>query len=627
MMRSISLIFLLMLMLLVPFTSIAQSNESSANILYQQAQRSYFQLKSNPDDIGNPSAWTKVLNTYQLIIASYPNDPMVDDITFVTGAVLREMYQQFGKRLYLDHAIEQYRTILRDYPQSYLQQAALFAVADIQESHLKSPRDALDSYVELVSRYPKGYKTTAAKERIKSLEKDLGVKVSLPESKPRKKLAENNGNPAISNAIDASKKQYYDKASITTTTQSPTVDPKAEANKILGSKSKKGGQAKITDIRVSFNPKSGAGRVTIELDREIQYSYQQLPAPNRRILIDLHSVVLAKSDITSNSIPIKNNYLKQIRLGQFKPTVTRVVFDFSSFKNYKIWPLPGPNDHHRIVFDLFGAGRGPTYLSASKEAGNNKASRPETSNGKLPDGASKNANGKYSLSRQFGLKTRTIVIDPGHGGRDPGAIGFSKLTEAKLNLDVAKRLKAIFEKEYPEITVKLTRETNKFVSLDQRPAKSNVWEGDIFVSLHSNATRRGRASGIETYYLNFTTDKDAIELAAKENALSRLNQAKLGDLVKKITKESKKEESRELAQFIQTHLYRQAKPVNPAARNLGVKHAPFVVLIGTNVPSVLVEIGFINHKTEGKLLLTSSYRNRIARGLFNGIKAYIQSTE
>jgi N-acetylmuramoyl-L-alanine amidase len=195
-------------------------------------------------------------------------------------------------------------------------------------------------------------------------------------------------------------------------------------------------------------------------------------------------------------------------------------------------------------------------------------------------------------------------------------------------LDVARRLKAMIEKEMPGIQVKLTRDDDRFVELEQRTALANTLEADLFFSIHANASRkRGRSSGIETYFMNFASDKEAEELAAKENAYSQLNQAKLNNLLKRITLNNKKEESRELASFVQTNLYRHTKPVNRYAQNRGVRSAPFVVLIGAQVPSVLVEISFIDHPVEGKLLLNDSYRDRIARGLLGGIKAYVESLQ
>lgn len=612
--------------LLIPLGISAQSPDGDASQLYEQAQRAYFDLKSDQSNLNDRSSWQKILDSYELIIKSYPNDPLVDDITFISGGLLREMYQLFGDREYLDKAIEHYRTILRDFPDSYLQQAALFAVGEVQEKSLNSPSEAYETYAELVKRFPRGYKTAAARDRM--VELDAQMAKTLPD-------AEQSLSPEVTQSSEVKsveeEKSSGKQESMEDDNGGPspfeTGEPKGEKENPAagGGESEEwslpqgtetieetGGQATITDIRTSFG--KNTGRVVIELSREVPYSYKQLPAPNRRIYFDLKGVNLASSKLVAKELPISNRYLQKIRFGQYSKSVARVVLEFSEFREYKVFAYPAP---FRIVFDLYGAGKGPGFVSAAQKG--------DVTEEILAEGADSNRDGKYSIARQLGAKVSTIVIDPGHGGKDPGTKGFNRLTESRLNLDIAMRLKRMIENEIPGVRVKLTRESDVFIPLDQRPAIAKSEEADLFFSIHSNAARRGRASGIESYYMNFASDKEAEELAAKENALNSLNQAKLSDLLKKITLNSKKEESRELALFIQHHLYEQTKGVNGSAKNRGVKSAPFVVLIGTEVPSVLVEVGFINHPKEGKLLTTTSYRDRIARGLLDGIKAYIES--
>ena len=565
------------IVVLILFSPFALGEDEGATSLYDRAQRAHFDLKANSELRGDSSGWQKVVEAYLLVIDSYPNDPLVDDIIFIIGGVYKEMYEHFGDRSYLDRAISYYRTVLRDHPQSYLQQAALFAIGQIQEEHFRQPDQALITYNELIERFPKGYKTASARKRIEVLKKSDSKQTS---EKVRSASAEEHIGNKTEDPVEVG----------------ASLEP-----------------ATIKDIRTYFGENSG--RVTIELSGEVKFEYEQLPEPNRRIFFDLHNVNIAESKLPTDSIPISNRYLKRIRLGQFSPVVARVVLDFDAFRNYKVFTLPSP---FRIVFDLYGAGSGPTY-SAAKANG-----RIEDS----PEGARTNLDGSYSLSRQLGAKVTTIVLDPGHGGKDPGAIGFSGLKEKDLTLDIAKRLKVLAEKEMPGITVKLTRSSDTFLPLEKRTALANAEEADMFFSIHANASRRsGRNSGIETYYMNFASDKDAEELAAKENAYSQFNQAKLNDVLKKITLNNKKEESRDLARFVQTNLLSATKTINKYAHNLGVKSAPFVVLIGADIPSVLVEVGFIDHQVEGKLALRSDYRDRIARGLLNGIKAYVESLQ
>lgn len=609
-MKTLIGLLLVVVLSLAPFPATAQSETASANALYERAQRAYFDLKAHGERQAEPASWRAVLNAYALVIDSYPNDPLVDDITFIQGGVYREMYQLFGERPLLEAAIERYRTVIRDFPDSYLLQAALFAVADMQETHLKSPEAALETFSELMKRFPRGYKTAAARERVALIQRSLNKPERTASLEPV--ATGNSAKPVVlpvasekNIPADAIKSDIFtgEGGLVTVRPQGRTVSREP---------------AGIVDIRTNLGPSNG--RVVIELDHEVVFSYKQLPAPNRRIYFDLENVHLARSAVKAAEIPVNSPYLKKIRLGQNAATTTRAVFDFDAFREFTIFTLPGPDDHFRIVMDLQGGGSSTT--TAERTTTTSVRSQPV-----LSEGAKKNQNGAYTLSRQLGAKINRIVIDPGHGGHDPGTVGFKGLTEKSLNLDVAKRLQALIAKEMPGVEAIMTRDRDMFVSLDQRPAYSKAKEGDLFISIHSNYARRGKASGIETYYMNYASDAEAEELAARENALNQMNQAKLAEMVVRIMTNNKKEESKEFASFVQNHLYQQTRAVNNTTRNRGVKSAPFVVLIGTDVPSILVEIGFINHPTEGKLLLTESYRDRIARGLLKGITAYIESVQ
>jgi N-acetylmuramoyl-L-alanine amidase len=623
---------LLLLTILIPTGSYSFDDTESPEALnlYMRVQREYLDLKKDESRLRDENAWRNIINSYQVIVDSYPNDRLVDDITFLQGNIYRKMYEIFGNRQYLHRAVSNYRTVLRDYPSSFLQQAALYAVAEVQETHLQNPKEALETYNLLLDRFPKGYRSSAARQRLDALHIELGM------TKAGEQIEETEAKSVADN-VDAKPE-----ANLKAVNSQPVAEPKTE-NSTTNAVETKGqlavaragvmngrdtGKALINDIRSSFGKNSG--RVTIEVSSEVRFKYEQLPAPNRRIFFDLHNVDLSRSKLVAREIVINNKYLQKIRIAQFSPSIARVVLDFDAFTDYNVFTLPGPDEHFRIVFDLYNAGRGPSYVSAANNTSPPKDGEepPQTANSSYSgDGAKTNSDGKYSLSRQLGAKIKRVIIDPGHGGKDPGAIGYGRMTEKELNLDVAKRLQGVFKAKMPGVEAVLTRENDAFIELDQRPAISKAKEGDLFISIHSNSTRKGRASGIETYYLNFASDKEAEQLAAKENALSRLNQAKLRDLITRIATNNKKEESKELALFIQNNLYQQTRKVNTSAKNRGVRSAPFVVLIGTNVPSVLVEIGFINHAVEGKLLSTPTYRDRIADGLFYGIKAYIDSLQ
>lgn len=236
--------------------------------------------------------------------------------------------------------------------------------------------------------------------------------------------------------------------------------------------------------------------------------------------------------------------------------------------------------------------------------------------------ASPTLSGSQTLTRALGLKVARIVIDPGHGGFDTGTIGPSGLEEKDLVLDVGLRLRKLLETE-TDSEVFMTRSTDKFIPLEERTAIANEDGADLFISIHANASADHRVRGIETYFLNFTSDADALKLAARENATSQESVHQLQDLIQKIALNNKIEESQELARNIQTVLYKRMSKVSRGIHNRGVRKAPFVVLIGANMPSILTEISFLSNPHSERLLKSSAYREQVAKALFNGIQDYI----
>jgi N-acetylmuramoyl-L-alanine amidase len=231
-----------------------------------------------------------------------------------------------------------------------------------------------------------------------------------------------------------------------------------------------------------------------------------------------------------------------------------------------------------------------------------------------------NGTGGLSIARQLGLGVSRIVIDPGHGGHDPGAIG-KGVTEAELVLDVALRLEKLLQK-VPGIEVILTRRTDEFIQLPERTAFANREGADLFLSIHANASVNVQARGIETYFLNFANNQSAAAVAARENAASTQAMGGLPDFVKAIALNNKLDESRDFALHVQRAMVERQKTANKTLKDLGVKQAPFVVLIGANMPSALAEMGFVTNAQEAKLLKGNAYRQRIAESLLNAIRKY-----
>ena len=366
-------------------------------------------------------------------------------------------------------------------------------------------------------------------------------------------------------------------------------------------------------------------RITLELDREVAFYHEQLDAPPR-VFVDLRNTAAAAS-LRGATIRYPDDVVMQVRVGLHLGARTRVVLDLAGagVRRYSVYPLYNP---FRVVIDVEREGAAaradaaplPEFpplravgTVAPAAAGAGRPAAP-------PAPASANAGGGFSLSRQLGLGVARIVIDPGHGGQDPGAKSRG-LTEAALVLDIALRLEKLLQKE-PGVEVILTRRTDIYVALEERTALANRAQADLFLSIHLNASRNAAARGIETYFLNFAQNPEAEAVAARENAGSGGQMRQLPEIVRAIALNNKIDESRDFASLVQSTLYERVRKVHRDARNLGVKQAPFMVLIGATMPSVLAEISFLTNKQEADLLKTEKYRQQVAEALLAGIMAY-----
>jgi N-acetylmuramoyl-L-alanine amidase len=243
--------------------------------------------------------------------------------------------------------------------------------------------------------------------------------------------------------------------------------------------------------------------------------------------------------------------------------------------------------------------------------------------GEFSRAARRTSTGGSSLTRALGLKVGRIVIDAGHGGHDQGTQGPHGLVEKELVLDVAQRVGKLVE-ERMNAEVIYTRSDDTFVPLEGRTAIANQKKADLFLSIHANSSPYPRIAGMETFYLNFTDSKDALDVAARENASSQKSIFELQDIIQKITLHEKLDESREFAGRLQASLFALSTRNIPGQKNRGIKKAPFVVLIGASMPSVLAEIGFLSNPREESLLKKSDYRQKLAESLYRGISKYAE---
>jgi N-acetylmuramoyl-L-alanine amidase len=394
-------------------------------------------------------------------------------------------------------------------------------------------------------------------------------------------------------------------------------------------------------------------RVSIEMDRELLFHQEQLQNP-RRLFFDLKGAHLSPG-LRDRTLTYPDDIVREIRLGRHPQNTTRVVMNTEGVESFSVFTLYNP---YRLIVDFRRQGAPPpqplALLPAPRPVSTTGLLKPiapppaattapaaaavpsppvitgpipsrEISTTTLPAPGlpSANSNGAFSLARQLGLGVSRIVIDPGHGGHDPGASG-SGINEAELVLDVSLRLKKLLENQ-PGVEVVMTRETDVFIPLDQRTAIANRESADLFLSIHANSSRNPKARGVETYFLNFAANPEAEAVAARENSSSGQPMHRLPDIVKAIALNNKLDESRDFAATIQKSMVRKLAARNRDLRDLGVKQAPFVVLIGAGMPSVLAEIAFVSHKQEGLLLKTSAYRQQIAEALFDAITKYQKS--
>ena len=309
-------------------------------------------------------------------------------------------------------------------------------------------------------------------------------------------------------------------------------------------------------------------RIVIDIGKLREYVFSELRSPDR-VYVDIYQAKL-NPILHGKTFLVENDYLKQIRTAQKTPSTVRIVADLDFKKAYfRVWHLPDP---FRIIIDIYPS----------------KFPRP-------PQPAKSGS----SMIRQLGLGIQRVVIDPGHGGTDPGCVGKSGLREKKIVLDIAKRLKKILESK-ENLEVIMTRETDIFLDPESRTVIANQKQADLFISIHANASRNSKLSGVESFYLNFSQDPSVIETAARENATSTKNIGEMKEIIEKIVQNTKISESKELAEFIQNGLVKCLSQKYSNVKSLGVKGGPFWVLIGGEMPSILVEISFLSNPTEEK---------------------------
>ena len=561
--------------------------QKSARSLYEEALAAEKKLASSKNLQAKKDVWLTVARQYHRVVLTHPRSGYCDDALYREGELYRKAGSRFRDRDATRRALDAYLLLVNGYPKSKWCPEARLARADIYLNRLSNEKAARKEIGKVLDEWPKSAEATEARRTLAKLDK---------KNAPPTKRASDSGRVEVRNIRQWSGTEYT--------------------------------------------------RIVIDTSSEVKFKRARLTNPDR-IYFDLLNTRLSES-LASETFPVGDGFLKQIRVGQNKPDVVRVVLDFESISRYNVFSLPDP---HRLVVDILGMKpekpakvkpapkvpskpSAPPTTSAGAEStevnGTSTESPPVTADATPPPNvtlrlpAEPTSEGRFPLSRQLGLEARKVIIDPGHGGHDPGAMK-NGLREKELVLDISRRVAKFLEAD-GGYEVILTRNTDVFVPLEERTAIANSRGADLFLSIHANSSRNRRARGLETYYLNLATSPEAEETAARENAISTRRMTELQELLSQIMNNSKIAESREFAHYVQDSIVDAVvKNGKQRTRDLGVKTAPFYVLLGANMPSVLVEVSFVSNPDDAKLLSSGDFRHQIAKSIAKGIRGYTTS--
>jgi N-acetylmuramoyl-L-alanine amidase len=623
----------LALVLLVCVSSPARADrKSDARAQFERAVRQRTILEGAPQKDRKLADYKQVITSFHRVYLITPNAEEVTPALIAEAELYEEMGRAFDAK-YFQSAVETYNFLLKQYPDSRYRGEAIFSIGQLQKDELSEPEAAEVTLKDYLKRFPKSDKSNEARASLKE--------IADSREKAKQKLVENVALPELK-------------------------------GKIVQQRESDKGTPRVLDIK-TWNA-DDATRIVVTLEDTISFNSAHIASPDR-IYFDIHRAKLTPP-LSKKTLDVKAGLLKSVRVGQNKDGVVRLVLDVDGARDATAYLLANP---YRLVIEVKSnsamtakqtpapvpAANSPAPTTAATEtvAANVETERPDaklaavteastvssaadsktaslgansiksaakpvakssTANAKIsppspktdtskaaalitPTESKPTRDGNRSLTRALGLKINRIVIDAGHGGHDTGTIG--KEIEEKL----------------PGAEVIYTRKDDTFIPLEQRTAIANDAKADLFISVHANSSHDQAARGIETYYLNFATSAESMEVASRENALSQESLHDLQDIIKKIARNEKVEESKELANDIQDSLTHRLQLVNQNERNRGVKKAPFVVLIGANMPSVLSEISFISNPNDEKLLRKTDQRQRVADGLYRGIASYLES--
>ncbi|PIE65679.1 MAG: hypothetical protein CSA26_02705 [Desulfobacterales bacterium] len=566
-----------------------EQQEAPGNRRYDEAKFYYNQLQTSQALSSSRDNWLKGSRNFRRIYLASPKSALAPSCLFMLGRIYSNMYEKFAETRDLDESISYFKDVVRLFPKSRLADDSYFALGGLYLNEKKNPQKAGEFFREIINNYSTGDMYPQAESQLKILSQEHNI--------------------ALPKAMMSSKS--FDRLSYV--------------------------------LPVKYWSSDKYTRIVIMASNPVNYNEVLLGKTKdrpARLYIDFKKSYIEPQ--YRAPVPIEDGLLKRIRTGQFSPDTVRVVLDIESIENYKIFSLPDP---FRVVIDVHGKTPPPPSIknikrdktvakhNPQKQGNPQLIARTKAKKMLTPDGTHKQnklvesvpSNEKLSLAQQLGLGVRTIVIDPGHGGKDPGAMGYG-LKEKDIVLALAKQLAPILRAKLG-CKVILTRETDVFIPLEERTAIANTQNADIFLSLHVNAHPSNKVRGIETYFLNLSTNAEAMRVAAMENATSTHQMSDLQDILLDIMKNSKITESSRLAQTIHNSIVDAAQNKGYSnIKNLGVKQAPFYVLIGAQMPAILLEVAFITNKKDAKNLKDPLFMKMISQEIVQGVQLYMEST-
>jgi N-acetylmuramoyl-L-alanine amidase len=640
-------------------TSDASTKQEAATSQFARAEELRALLNSKPSEQRTLAEYKKVLTGYQRVYMITPRALEVADALFAVAELDTEMGDHFGRNYY-QNAADTYAFLIHDYPTSKHVADAMLRLGSLQKDQLGDLASAGKTFQEFEKKFPHSPHKREAQEAL--------AEISLRRSaETGESVARNSVPPAAAPTP----------VKVESAAPALSSSPAPDLHKTLSG----GEPARLVAVprvqKIRTNVTADSTEVIIDLEDSVQFVSGRITNPDR-IYFDLHAARLAPA-VAKTDVHVSGELLTKVRVAQNQSGVVRVVLDVDGVKDYAVSLTKKPT---RLVIELYSSvNRGkssptetakntkskpsgvatqvaeadvsssspiPTAANSEPVAGTTEATTtapiakalPEPSKTSLTKPANSKSkpdlvqpvaapmptrDGQSTLTRTLGLKINRIVIDAGHGGHDTGTIGPTGLMEKDLCLDVALRLGKIIEQKLPGADVVYTRSDDTFIPLEERTRIANEAKADLFVSIHANSSPDHGARGVETYYLNLKGSPDAMEVAARENAVSQEGIHDLEDIVKRIARTEKIDESKELAEDVQDSLSKRIQKTAKPVRDRGVRKAPFVVLIGADMPSILTEISFLSNPADEQLLKKPDHRQHIAEGVYQGVSSYLQS--